>query len=85
MDNDRTYGNFNPTVSLLKIVHKPGRQNSQGTLSELNRIILETKNYFTPPVPVHPGTNENTVFALDVSVLVSSVNRLTLSHFKPDK
>lgn len=50
MDNDCTYGNFNPTVSLLKILHKPGRQNSQGTHSELNRIVLEIKNDFTPPV-----------------------------------
>lgn len=83
MDNDHTYSNFNPTVSLLKILHKPEKQNSPETHSELNRIILETKNYFTPPV--HPGTNEDRVFSLDNSVLITSVNQVTLSHFKPDK
>lgn len=31
MDNDHTYSNFNPTVSLLKILHKPERQNSPET------------------------------------------------------
>lgn len=44
MENDCAYDNFNFTVSLQKILHKPRRQNYQETHCELNRIILKTES-----------------------------------------
>lgn len=85
MDNDCTYGNFNPTVSLLKILHKPGRQNSQGTHSEQNRIILETRIISLYQYSLHAGTHDNIIFSFVISGLITSVNQLTLSHCRTYK